>query len=560
MIWYFLGALLLVFLGSLRAEEKADEEIELPVLFSHSHDSAYTQFPSHAGVGESGVNFIFAVPNRPSLISLGVYDAEQNLVKTLAEGKREDEFPLGLNGLLAVWDATLQDGSPAPPGHYVIRGYAITLPDWEGISYENHPWVEVFGPAVAIDSLRAFGLVSSEDAGNGDLVGLGKKSGGDLLFRASFDGRVKWTRELPSLENADEVDLVLPPAGGAKLALQRGKELQIFNLETGEPLDFSEKKTNLVLTPGERIAAMTRGKLFFIDFQPRVDKKSRELHFENMEFLHLPGNLIKESSLTALSFSGDRSLLLSASGKIYLAKFSDFFQEAQELSFPKISFTRRIAWGMGDRFWALYREGVEDEKKDFFQLGEFSVTGDFLKRLVNSDDGSIWQLKDFSITGDGEFLCVLSETPNGGMRLSGLQSGNAEQGWKMLLGIYDDEKKQNGNEAVAGHSAVVEHDFIDEMTGKPARAYFSTRVNPSGDLEMLDASGLKLATLGADVSWRSSRLRSVSGELYLQLNTDFWQENYRLFGLENIGLIEAVEIDWPPRDDSHSESSHYEPK
>ncbi|MFV0415848.1 MAG: hypothetical protein ACK5NG_05720, partial [Chthoniobacterales bacterium] len=158
-------------------------------------------------------------------------------------------------------------------------------------------------------------------------------------------------------------------------------------------------------------------------------------------------------------------------------------------------------------------------------------------------------------------LFVLSETPDGGMRFSGLQSAENEQDWQMLLDISDDRSKQDAKNISPKHIALVEHDFVDEMTGNPARAYFSTKVE-SGELEMLDASGLKLATLGADVSWKNSRLLSIAGQLYLQLDTDFWQENYRLFGLENIALIEAVEIDWPgPHSESeqdHSEHSHDE--
>ncbi|MFV0415339.1 MAG: hypothetical protein ACK5NG_03115, partial [Chthoniobacterales bacterium] len=352
--------------------ESADdkqEEVEVPVLFSHSHDPEYS---SHAGVVPGGVNFTFAVPNRPSLISLGVYDEKEHLVKTLAEGKREDEFPPGLNGLLAVWDATLQDGAPAPPGRYMIRGYAITLPDWEGISYAKHPWVQVFGPALAIDSLEVFMAVSSEGAGNGDLIGLGKNSQGDLLFRVSSDGKVKWTRQLSAVAGPDEnpsqeVFLQISPGGGG--VLRRGGKAEFFDLETGETATISKT----------------------------------------------------EGSFSVSKKEGEKS-------------------ELKKLSFPGITFAEHMERGKGDHFWALYSE---EKEGDFLQLGEFSTTGEFLRRLVNPDDGSAWKVMDFSITRDGKYLFVLSETPDGGMRFSGLQSAENEQDWQMLLDISDDRSKQD---------------------------------------------------------------------------------------------------------------------
>ena len=60
----------------------------------------------------------FAVPD-DGRITLGVFDGAGRLVRTLHKLSRQEDFGIGLNGLVTNWDGKNDAGQPLPAGHYL---------------------------------------------------------------------------------------------------------------------------------------------------------------------------------------------------------------------------------------------------------------------------------------------------------------------------------------------------------------------------------------------------------------------------------------------------------
>src|SRR5258708_28053392 len=70
--------------------------------------------------GTHQLNFI--PPPEEGVISLGVYDAGEKLVRVLKRAAEIDSFKSGLNGLFVDWDGKDSKGDPSPAGKYSARG------------------------------------------------------------------------------------------------------------------------------------------------------------------------------------------------------------------------------------------------------------------------------------------------------------------------------------------------------------------------------------------------------------------------------------------------------
>jgi len=66
----------------------------------------------------------FAVPD-DGRITLGVFDGAGRLVRTLHKLARQEEFRIGINGLITDWDGKNDAGEALPAGHYHMRGYLV---------------------------------------------------------------------------------------------------------------------------------------------------------------------------------------------------------------------------------------------------------------------------------------------------------------------------------------------------------------------------------------------------------------------------------------------------
>jgi hypothetical protein len=95
-----------------------------------------------AGLHAADQTFTFALPEAEGRISLGVFDAAGELVRTLFVAAEEKDFQIGLNGLIATWDGRDDGGKTLPTGRYRIRGWVV--PDSvqaEGVAYHFNDWI-----------------------------------------------------------------------------------------------------------------------------------------------------------------------------------------------------------------------------------------------------------------------------------------------------------------------------------------------------------------------------------------------------------------------------------
>lgn len=74
-------------------------------------------------------------------ISLGIYNAEGKLVRTLHEEATLDAFGHALNGLVTHWDGKDDCGVQLPSGSYTARGFRVAEFKIEGIGFNGNDWI-----------------------------------------------------------------------------------------------------------------------------------------------------------------------------------------------------------------------------------------------------------------------------------------------------------------------------------------------------------------------------------------------------------------------------------
>src|SRR3954464_5371921 len=72
------------------------------------------------------VQITFLPPPMEGTISLGIYNKAGKIVRVLKrEAQQEKDFIIGLNGLITTWDGKDDQGLPAKPGAYSVRGFMV---------------------------------------------------------------------------------------------------------------------------------------------------------------------------------------------------------------------------------------------------------------------------------------------------------------------------------------------------------------------------------------------------------------------------------------------------
>ncbi len=187
--------------------------------------------------------FAFALPEQEGRISLGVYDRDGALVRTLAVRARETDFKIGLNGLIARWDGRDNAGRELPRGRYFARGFVV--PDSvrpEGVGYHFNDWVtDDDSPRVAriddIDPIPDGWLLAFVDAVGTRRYGVWK----------SPDGFV-WTNS-PAGTLAGDISSLLRESGALRIGSGReygisvgGGHREIYRISDGRLVDGLEKE------------------------------------------------------------------------------------------------------------------------------------------------------------------------------------------------------------------------------------------------------------------------------------------------------------------------------
>lgn len=106
------------------------------------------------------VRIRFVPPPLEGTISLGIFDAQGQLVRVLHREAGVDEFEVGPDALVTEWDGENDRGERQPPGKYRARGFVVgEAVKSEGVGFFFNDWVhdENAPHILAIENLRVVG-------------------------------------------------------------------------------------------------------------------------------------------------------------------------------------------------------------------------------------------------------------------------------------------------------------------------------------------------------------------------------------------------------------------
>jgi hypothetical protein len=78
-----------------------------------------------AAASTRSVRISFVPPPLEGTISLGIYDTNDKLVRSLVREGNVDEFDVGADALITKWDGRNDTGEDLPAGKYRARGYMV---------------------------------------------------------------------------------------------------------------------------------------------------------------------------------------------------------------------------------------------------------------------------------------------------------------------------------------------------------------------------------------------------------------------------------------------------
>ena len=143
--------------------------------------------------GASAPNeFVFAVP-ASGRITLGVFDKNGHLVRTLHALDDEEKFQVGLNGFISRWDGLDDSGKKVSPGTYHIRGYQIGEVSVSGEAFHFNDWISESGMP-PISKIEDFEVLDG-----GDILLTAKTPADSVFVRASIqDGTLAVEKSPPA--------------------------------------------------------------------------------------------------------------------------------------------------------------------------------------------------------------------------------------------------------------------------------------------------------------------------------------------------------------------------
>jgi hypothetical protein len=97
-----------------------------------------TPTPAPTAAPSRSARISFVPPPLDGTITLGIYDRDGKLVRTLVQEGAVDEFDVGADALNAKWDGKNDRDEDSPPGKYHARGFMV-----------GHLKVEDVGPAAS---------------------------------------------------------------------------------------------------------------------------------------------------------------------------------------------------------------------------------------------------------------------------------------------------------------------------------------------------------------------------------------------------------------------------
>lgn len=121
----------------------ATPPISVPTVFPLSSPATTPPVPSPSPTSAPrNVALRFALPPLDGTISLGIYNAEGELVRVLHREDAVTDFAAGNDALETDWDGTDDQGKPLPNGKYSAHGYVVGDLKVEGVDYFFNDWVK----------------------------------------------------------------------------------------------------------------------------------------------------------------------------------------------------------------------------------------------------------------------------------------------------------------------------------------------------------------------------------------------------------------------------------
>ena len=486
--------------------------------------------------------FTFALPELEGRISLGVFDPDGKLVRTLCVGAAETDFLVGLNGLIAAWDGRDDAGKPLASGKYHIRGYLVgDALKAEGVAYHFNDWVnDEQSPRVTrIEDFRrqpgGFIVLAAVSDDNGPLVfGFDQLKG--FLWK-SF----------------------LNPSGSAV----NGKA---FAEETGAP-DGSSSPKRLLAATSDYAAVLLGGDIHVLKSDDGTVVKTRAGLVAQAAYLEASGGtlLMGESdeitgialpeldptgqektpaAFDALAVDGERKLGASRSGGEVWE-----WADAQWKKLPLVAAVTSLSFGLEGTFWVTATD--PEDGKPF--TGQFDKQGEFLRAYRD------------------EFSPVKVRASNAVEEIAVLETSGPAQRLR-VLSLHEADPESPGDWAIAFEKTIQDcrrfgivdgrlaadagtgpqTDQVDILlaTGglTPTSQTLTVRVTfDHAGLWLETQSGLRLAFLASQPNVRRVALLLGPEKEFLSVyaGDDAVVAEYGVRGLGNIVEIDAGEVELP---------------
>jgi hypothetical protein len=438
--------------------------------------------------------FTFALPEHEGLISLGVFDAKGNLVRQLASEAKEQDFTIGLNGLITSWDGRDDAGKPQPAGKYFIRGYVITEKvKSEGIAYHFNDWVtEDASPRIA--RISDFAVTPDTFALLGNLA-----DGQPFAARYAREGDLVWKT------------LLDPSADGPESIFQPERILRPSGIFAPSRIAASAS-TVVVAREGALSAFPLPGESKTITAAPAA------LAIEDTALLSLEGKSLVRRSLPTLEpvatsetpeefqslASGPKHQLLGGTSKqLGVWKLENDRWQKLDVPFRVTS----VSFGKDSTIWLTGQE-IDSGRE---AAGQFAPDGTFLRKYY---DG--FSVRRIHASDENDEITILEADDTGVTRFRVLRqekkTENSEVAWKILL-----EKSITP----CARFGIVDGRLVPDAGSTPQQDTVEMRVSPAG-----------LSPVGRRVNVKAA---SYNGAVWLEINNlrtlrvgDFSAPNPRL--------------------------------
>lgn len=481
--------------------------------------------------------FTFALPEHEGLISLGVFDAKGNLVRQLASEAREQDFTIGLNGLIASWDGKDDAGKPQPAGKYFIRGYVVTdKVKSEGIAYHFNDWVtDDTSPRIA--RISDFAQTPDSFALLGNLAD-------EQPFAARYarEGGLLWQTLLdPQADGPESIfqpERILRPSGifassritasASTVVVAREGVLSAFPL-SGESRTISAAPAALAIEDDALLSA-----------------EGKSLVRRSLPALQTVAASEAPEEFQSLAVGPKHQLLGGTSKQLGVWKFENDRWQKLDVPFRVTS----VSFGKDSTIWLTGQE-IDSGRE---AVGQFAPDGTFLRKYY---DG--FAVRRIQASADSEEIAILEAGDTGVTRFRVLRqekkAENGEVAWKILL--------EKSITPCAGFG-IVDGRLVADAGSTPQQDTVETRVSPAGLSPVgrrvnvkaishhgaiwLEINNLRTLRVG-DFSAAAPRLvaRKVADSSQLQLFAGDGSvvAEFLVSGLDQIEPFDAGEIDLP---------------